>query len=172
MKTLLVATVIMALGYSPLVAQNFEKGLEAYQAGDYAAAVQEWRPLAEQGNGIAQFKLGLMYRMGVGVQLNDTQAVKWYLLAAEQGNADAVYRNPQHAYTQALLSAVPIPDPIVERKRDRVVLKGDIPSPLNPPKGCVFNTRCPVAEDRCFSEVPLPQTFSVGRRIACHKVNP
>ena len=89
MKILLVATVIMALGHSPLVAQNFEKGLEAYQAGDYAAAVQEWRPLAEQGNGIAQFKLGLMYRMGVGVQLNDTQAVKWYLLAAEQGNADA-----------------------------------------------------------------------------------
>lgn len=116
--------------------------------------------------------LFIAHDLAVVRHVSDSVAVMYLGKVMEQGNADAVYRNPQHPYTQALLSAVPIPDPIVERKRDRVVLQGDIPSPLNPPKGCVFNTRCPIAEDRCFVEVPLPQTLSDGRRIACHKVNP
>ena len=115
--------------------------------------------------------LFIAHDLAVVRHVSDSVAVMYLGKVMEQGNADDVYRNPQHPYTQALLSAVPIPDPIVERKRNRVVLQGDIPSTLNPPKGCVFNTRCPVAEDRCFIEVPLPQTFSDGRRIACHKVN-
>lgn len=116
--------------------------------------------------------LFIAHDLSVVRHVSDSVAVMYLGKVMEQGNADDVYRNPQHPYTKALLSAVPIPDPVVERKRDRVVLQGDIPSPLNPPKGCVFNTRCPVAEDRCFSEVPLPQTFSDGRRIACHIINP
>jgi oligopeptide transport system ATP-binding protein len=116
--------------------------------------------------------LFIAHDLSIVRHVSDSVAVMYLGKVMEQGNADDVYRNPQHPYTKALLSAVPIPDPKVERKRDRVVLKGDIPSPLNPPKGCVFNTRCPVAEDRCFVEVPLPQTFSDGRQIACHKVNP
>ncbi len=116
--------------------------------------------------------LFIAHDLSVVRHVSDSVAVMYLGKVMEQGNADDVYRNPQHPYTQALLSAVPIPDPKVERQRKRVVLEGDIPSPLNPPKGCVFNTRCPVTEDRCFTEVPSPQTFSDGRRIACHKVNP
>jgi oligopeptide transport system ATP-binding protein len=102
--------------------------------------------------------------------VSDVVAVMYLGKIVEQGNADDIYRNPQHPYTQALLSAVPIPDPAVERKRSRTVLKGDIPSPLDPPKGCVFSPRCPVAEDRCFVETPMSLTLSDGRRAACHKV--
>lgn len=116
--------------------------------------------------------LFIAHDLSVVRHVSDTVAVMYLGKVMEQGSADEVYRDPQHPYTQALLSAVPIPDPVIERSRERVVLEGDIPSPLNPPKGCVFNTRCPVAEDRCFTEVPMPQTFSDGRQIACHRVNP
>ena len=73
------------------MAQDFENGLEAYEAGDHAAALKEWRPLAEQGDAYAQFNLGQMYRRGAGVLQDYAEAVKWYLLAAEQGDAQAQY---------------------------------------------------------------------------------
>lgn len=114
--------------------------------------------------------LFIAHDLSVVRHVSDVVAVMYLGKVVEQGNADSIYRDPQHPYTKALLSAVPIPDPAVERKRDRVVLKGDMPSPLNPPKGCVFNTRCPVAEERCFVEIPMPRTFSDGRKIACHLV--
>ena len=116
--------------------------------------------------------LFIAHDLSVVRHVSDTVAVMYLGKVVEQGDADAIYRDPQHPYTQALLSAVPIPDPAVERLRARVVLKGDMPSPLNPPKGCVFNTRCPLAEDRCFVEIPLPRTFPDGRKIACHVVSP
>ncbi|MEE8045608.1 MAG: oligopeptide/dipeptide ABC transporter ATP-binding protein [Dehalococcoidia bacterium] len=115
--------------------------------------------------------LFIAHDLSVVRHVSDVVAVMYLGKVVEQGDADAIYRDPQHPYTKALLSAVPIPDPVIERKRDRVVLKGDMPSPLNPPKGCVFNTRCPVAEDRCFVEIPVPRTYSDGRKIACHLVN-
>ncbi|MDA1280038.1 MAG: ATP-binding cassette domain-containing protein [Chloroflexi bacterium] len=114
--------------------------------------------------------LFIAHDLSVVRHVSDRVAVMYLGHVVEQGAADAIYRDPQHPYTKALLSAVPIPDPVVERRRERVVLKGDMPSPLNPPKGCVFNTRCPIAEERCFVEIPLPRTFSDGRQIACHKV--
>ena len=77
-------------------------------------------------------------------------------------------RRPLHPYTEALISAVPSPDPEVEAQRKRIILKGDVPSPANPPPGCVFYTRCPKVFDRCRVEVPALLDKGEGRRVACH----
>ena len=81
-----------------------------------------------------------------------------------------VYENPQHPYSQALLSAVPIPDPVADAKRQRIILEGDVPSPVNPPKGCNFNTRCPKAIEVCFEEDPEFISIGSGHYCACHLV--
>lgn len=86
----------------------------------------------------------------------------------ELGTRDQIYDNPLHPYTKALLSAVPVPDPTL--KRERVILKGDIPNPANPPKGCKFHTRCPFAIDKCKVEVPLFKEVEPQHFVACHLV--
>jgi oligopeptide transport system ATP-binding protein len=87
---------------------------------------------------------------------------------AEIAPSEALYAKPLHPYSEALISAVPSPDPEVEARRKRIILKGDVPSPANPPKGCVFNTRCPKAFARCFVDVPALLDKGGGRRVACH----
>jgi oligopeptide transport system ATP-binding protein len=83
---------------------------------------------------------------------------------------EALYAAPLHPYTRALISAVPSPDPEIEARRERIILTGDVPSPANPPPGCVFCTRCPEAVPRCREEVPALREVAPGRRVACHLV--
>jgi oligopeptide transport system ATP-binding protein len=84
----------------------------------------------------------------------------------EQATTDSLFANPLHPYTQALISAVPLPRPGI--KKERIVLRGEIPSPLNPPTGCIFHTRCPYAEEKCKKEVPVKKQVSADHFVACH----
>ncbi|XOZ34864.1 murein tripeptide/oligopeptide ABC transporter ATP binding protein OppF [Halomonadaceae bacterium KBTZ08] len=86
----------------------------------------------------------------------------------ELADAHQIYDNPRHPYTQALMSAVPIPDPEFERNKDIILIEGDLPSPINPPSGCVFRTRCPRAQPRCAEEVPEREYPEDNHGVACH----
>lgn len=99
--------------------------------------------------------------------ISDRIGVMYLGKLVEIGDRESIIRNPQHPYTRALLSAVPVPDP--RAKRERIVLEGDLPSPANPPSGCPFHTRCPFAWDRCKNETPELQTAeTTGHTAACH----
>jgi len=102
--------------------------------------------------------------------ISDRVAVMYLGRIVELASSQELYSNPLHPYTKALLSAVPVHDPVLEKKRKRTILVGDVPSPASPPSGCHFSTRCPIAEDRCFKVSPEWRQVSPDRRVACHLV--
>ncbi|TQS72178.1 ATP-binding cassette domain-containing protein [Ornithinibacillus gellani] len=101
-------------------------------------------------------------------QISDRIGVMYLGNMVEMTAADQLYERPLHPYTRALLSAIPIPDPDIEESRERIILEGELPSPINPPSGCVFRTRCPMAMDICAKEKPVWQEVEQEHYVACH----
>jgi oligopeptide/dipeptide ABC transporter ATP-binding protein len=100
--------------------------------------------------------------------ISDRIAVMYLGKIVEIADRDELFANPKHPYTQALLSAVPIADPRKERARQRIILQGDLPSPINPPKGCAFNTRCPYVMDKCREQAPRQAEVARNHLASCH----
>ncbi len=114
--------------------------------------------------------LFISHDLAVVRHICDRVAVMYLGKLMEFADRDTIYDAPRHPYTQALLDAVPVPDPAIEAARRPSRLKGEIPSPLDPPAGCVFHTRCPIATERCRREVPELRELSPGHHAACHNI--
>jgi len=120
-----------------------------------------------------QKKMGLTYLfiahdLSMVKYMSDRVAVMYLGKIVEMARSEDLYSNPQHPYTRALLSAIPVPDPDVEENKERIVLKGDLPSPVSPPSGCPFRTRCPLATEKCAAEVPAFRETRPNHFASCH----
>jgi oligopeptide transport system ATP-binding protein len=118
--------------------------------------------------------LFISHDLSVVEHVSDRVAVMYLGQIVEEGPRTSLFERPQHPYTQALIAAAPIPNPAAQRARSRIILTGDIPSPADPPSGCRFRTRCPLALERCTTEVPERQVVlgSAGHVVRCHRYTP
>lgn len=141
---------------------------EPVSALDVSTQAQIINLLQELQDELGTTYLFIAHDLSVVQHISDRIAVMYLGKIVEEGPAESVYSMPSHPYTRALLSAVPVPDPIRQRERDRIVLGGNIPSPLALPAGCHFHPRCPVAIGMCRTVEPTPQQTSYGITASCH----
>ncbi len=139
---------------------------EAVSALDVSVKAQIINLLSDLQDELGLALLFISHDLAIVEHLTHRVAVMYLGKIVELADRRALFASPAHPYTRALLSAVPVPDPLA--RRDRIVLKGDVPSPINPPKGCRFHTRCPYVFDRCRVEEPLLRVKAPGQRAACH----
>ncbi len=144
---------------------------EAVSALDVSIQAQIINLLAELREKFGLTYLFIGHDLSVVRHLCDRVAVMYLGRVMEMAPSEELFANPQHPYTQALIDAVPNPDPLSEASRDVATLAGEIPSPLNPPSGCVFHTRCPIADELCRGEVPRLVTTAHEHSVACIKVS-
>ncbi len=139
---------------------------EAVSALDVSVKAQIVNLLSDLQDELGLALLFISHDLAIVEHLTHRVAVMYLGKIVEIADRRALFATPRHPYTRALLSAVPVPDPLA--KRDRVILTGDVPSPINPPSGCRFHTRCPYVFDRCRSEEPLLRDRGEGQKAACH----
>jgi oligopeptide/dipeptide ABC transporter ATP-binding protein len=120
----------------------------------------------QQATGVAY--LFISHDLSVVEHISDRLIVMYLGRIVESGRGEDIWQQPAHPYTHALLAAAPVADPRLARSRNKSVLQGELPSPLNPPPGCSFNTRCPMARERCREEQPVLRTLADGHMVACH----
>ena len=140
---------------------------EAVSALDVSIQAQILNLLMKLKKQYALTYLFIAHDLAVVKHMSDRVAVMYLGRIMELASKKDLYENPLHPYTQALLAAVPIPDPVLEAKRARAPLKGEIPSPMHPPSGCVFHPRCPIAVEECRRVVPELRDIGSGRSVAC-----
>jgi peptide/nickel transport system ATP-binding protein len=139
---------------------------EAVSALDVSVKAQIVNLLSDLQDELGLTLLFISHDLAIVEHLTHRVAVMYLGKIVELADRRTLFATAHHPYTKALLSAVPVPDPKI--KRNRVILRGDVPSPINPPAGCKFHTRCPLAFDRCRREEPLLRTVSTGQLSACH----
>jgi oligopeptide/dipeptide ABC transporter ATP-binding protein len=140
---------------------------EAVSALDVSIRAQVVNLLLELQREMQLALLFIAHDLAVVRHVSDEVAVMYLGSIVEQAPAEGIYARPAHPYTRALISAIPVPDP--QRRRERIVLQGDVPSPIEPPPGCRFHTRCPFATEVCRTAVPQWEAVAPGHHVACHR---